>query len=63
MARAAHTLSGASANLGATGLARLCDALATKSAAGELSGSGALEAIEAELGRVRDALSLPTPTP
>jgi two-component system, sensor histidine kinase and response regulator len=62
--RAAHTMSGASANLGATELARLCAALATGSAAGDLVGSGAiLEAVEAELGRVRSALGSLIPPP
>ena len=62
--RSAHTLSGASANLGATQLARLCATLATDGAAGDLVGGGALlEAVEAELGRVRSALGSRTPTP
>jgi CheY-like chemotaxis protein/HPt (histidine-containing phosphotransfer) domain-containing protein len=55
--RSAHTLSGASANLGATDLARLCASLATDGGAGDLVHGGArLGAIEAELGRVRSAL-------
>jgi two-component system, sensor histidine kinase and response regulator len=62
--RSAHTLSGASANLGATDLARMCAAMATESTAGDLSGGGArLEAVEAELGRVRSALHSPIATP
>ena len=57
VARTAHTLSGASANLGATDLARLCATLATDGAAGDLAGGVALlEAVEAELGRLRPAL-------
>jgi signal transduction histidine kinase/HAMP domain-containing protein/DNA-binding NarL/FixJ family response regulator len=56
--RAAHTLGGASAILGAPVLARLCATLATDSAAGDAVGGGALlEALEAELGRVRSALA------
>jgi HPt (histidine-containing phosphotransfer) domain-containing protein len=55
--RSAHTLSGASANLGATVLAHLCASLATDSAGGDLVGGGVLlEAVEAELTRVRSAL-------
>jgi CheY-like chemotaxis protein len=55
----AHTLSGASANLGATDLARLCANLATDGAAGDLDDGGAkVEAVEAELQRVRCALDL-----
>jgi two-component system sensor histidine kinase/response regulator len=55
--RAAHTLSGASANLGAAVLARLCAALARHGGAGELRGGAALlVAVDAELTRVRSAL-------
>jgi signal transduction histidine kinase/HAMP domain-containing protein/DNA-binding NarL/FixJ family response regulator/HPt (histidine-containing phosphotransfer) domain-containing protein len=62
--RSAHTLGGASANVGATVLARLCTSLATDSAAGDLVGGGALlEAVEAELERVRSALGSLTSTP
>jgi CheY-like chemotaxis protein len=54
--RAAHTLSGASANLGATDLASMCATLAT--AGIDLAGVGVLlDAVEAELERVRPALS------
>jgi HPt (histidine-containing phosphotransfer) domain-containing protein len=57
-------MSGASANLGATDLARLCAALETDSEAGDLMGGGAmLEAVEAELGRVRSALGSLVTTP
>jgi HPt (histidine-containing phosphotransfer) domain-containing protein len=57
VAQTAHTLSGASANLGATELARLCATLATDGATGDLAGGVALlEAVEAELGRLRPAL-------
>ena len=61
--RSAHTLSGSSANLGATDLARLCATLATDTAAGDLVGSSALcDGIESELGRVRSALGSLVPT-
>jgi CheY-like chemotaxis protein len=57
LVRAAHTLGGASAIIGAPVLARLCASLATDSAAGDLVGGGPLlEALEAELRRVRSAL-------
>jgi two-component system, sensor histidine kinase and response regulator len=57
VARSAHALSGAGANLGAAGLAHLCATLATSGAAGDLADAGALlEAVEVELGRVRSAL-------
>lgn len=60
----AHTLSGASANLGATDLARMCADLATEGAAGDLIGAGALlDAIEAELEQVRAALPSARPAP
>jgi HPt (histidine-containing phosphotransfer) domain-containing protein len=64
--RAAHTLSGASANVGATNLARLCDSLATDIAADMENsdlrrGWALLEAIEAELSRVGVALGLLRP--
>jgi two-component system sensor histidine kinase/response regulator len=59
---AAHTLSGAGANIGASGLARLCGTLATVAATGELWGGKVLfDAVEAELGRVRTALTSPPP--
>jgi two-component system, sensor histidine kinase and response regulator len=57
LARSGHTLGGASANLGATGLARLCGTLATDGAAPDLVDLGAVvDAVEAELARVRTAL-------
>jgi two-component system sensor histidine kinase/response regulator len=60
--RSAHTLSGSSANLGATDLARLCADLALHRGAGEPVGREELFAgIEAELGRVRSALGLLVP--
>ena len=60
--RSAHTLSGASANLGATALARLCATLAADSAVGDLEGSESLlVALEDELARVRSALGSLTP--
>jgi PAS domain S-box-containing protein len=59
--RSAHSLSGASASLGASDLARLCATMATDGNAGELAGGGELlEAIEAELGRVCSALVSPS---
>jgi CheY-like chemotaxis protein len=64
--RAAHALSGASANVGAKNLARLCDTLATD-ISGEMESSdlrrgwALLEAIEAEFGRVGLALGLLRP--
>jgi PAS domain S-box-containing protein len=63
MARSAHTLRGASANLGATTLARLCATLEAGSETGDLLGSGPLlEAVEAELDQVRLALDEATVT-
>jgi PAS domain S-box-containing protein len=57
MVRCAHTLSGASANIGASVLAGLCAALEADGTAGNLSaGWRQLDALEAELGRVRSAL-------
>ena len=55
--RSAHALSGASANLGATELARLCGILASDGAIDDLERSPErFDAIEAELERVRAAL-------
>jgi CheY-like chemotaxis protein len=55
--RSAHTLSGASANLGATVFARLCATLAADSSVGDLTGGEVLvDALEDELDRVRSAL-------
>jgi two-component system, sensor histidine kinase and response regulator len=63
VARSAHLLRGASANLGATDLARSCEALATDVATGDPVGSDALvDAVEAELGRVRSALASRVPS-
>ena len=60
----AHTLSGASANLGATALARLCATLAADGAVGDLVGSDALlDTLEDELERVRIALGSAAPAP
>jgi hypothetical protein len=60
--RSAHTLSGASANLGATALARLCATLAADGSVGDLLGGDALlDALEDELGRVRTALGSTAP--
>ncbi|MDX6287118.1 MAG: two-component system, sensor histidine kinase and response regulator [Frankiales bacterium] len=56
--RSAHLLSGASANVGASDLARLCSTFETDVAQNEPMGGGPhLAAIEAELGRVRVALT------
>ena len=55
--QAAHALGGAAANLGATELARLCAVFAANGDAGDLSDSETmLDAIAAELERVRSAL-------
>ena len=57
VARSAHVLSGASANVGATDLARLAAAMATDSGAGDLTGIGPLlVSVETELGLVCSAL-------
>jgi HPt (histidine-containing phosphotransfer) domain-containing protein len=59
MARSAHTLRGASANIGATDLARVCATLEVTTTVGDLAGAGALlDAVVAELARVRCALGL-----
>jgi CheY-like chemotaxis protein/HPt (histidine-containing phosphotransfer) domain-containing protein len=58
VAWAAHTMSGASANVGATELARLCATLSKAGGAGDLSrGQALLGAVEGELQRVCSALS------
>jgi len=58
VARSAHTLSGASANMGATELARLCANIATDAGAEAFLGDESLiDALESELGRVRSAFS------
>jgi CheY-like chemotaxis protein len=60
--RWAHALSGASANLGATEMARLCGTFASGGATDDREGMPArFDAIEAELGRVRAALHAWTP--
>jgi CheY-like chemotaxis protein len=57
VARLAHALSGASANLGATELARLCAAAATPDGASALLVDAILlEGVESELSRVRSLL-------
>ena len=62
--RSAHLLGGAGANLGATGLARLCARLESDNGAGALDdGAEKLAAVESELARVRSALSARVPTP
>jgi CheY-like chemotaxis protein/HPt (histidine-containing phosphotransfer) domain-containing protein len=66
VARAAHTLCGASANVGATELARLCADLSTSAASAAPAGDrpllGAVAAVQAEFGRVRAALAMSRPT-
>jgi HPt (histidine-containing phosphotransfer) domain-containing protein len=55
--QSAHSFKGASTNLGATDLARLCAALEAGGVACDLGGAGALiDAVEAELGLVNSAL-------
>jgi len=55
--RSAHSLSGASANLGAANLALLCTGLETAGELGDLATGGRLlKAMEVELERVREAL-------
>ena len=62
--RSAHTLSGASANLGARDLASLCATLANPGAPGTVvDGEAQLARIEAELERVRSALGSHIPMP
>jgi CheY-like chemotaxis protein len=57
--QSAHTMCGASANLGAAELARLCARLATDGAVGDPeSGQALLQAVELELGRVCSALGV-----
>jgi two-component system, sensor histidine kinase and response regulator len=61
--RSAHSLRGASANLGATVLADLCADLEARGAEGDLEDGGELLAsIELELGRVRSAVDSAAPT-
>jgi HPt (histidine-containing phosphotransfer) domain-containing protein len=58
LARLAHSMTGASANIGATDLASLCTTLAADVAACDQPGRGAiLDAFDTELGRVRGALA------
>jgi HPt (histidine-containing phosphotransfer) domain-containing protein len=60
----AHALCGASANLGAADLARLCARLATDGAIIDLeSAESLIQSVETELARVRSALVPPTPPP
>jgi CheY-like chemotaxis protein/HPt (histidine-containing phosphotransfer) domain-containing protein len=62
--RSAHTLSGASANLGATVLARLCATLAADGSVGDLTdGEVLLDTLEDELERVRGALESASSAP
>jgi HPt (histidine-containing phosphotransfer) domain-containing protein len=64
VAWSAHAMSGASANVGATELARLCAALSHDGAAGEMSdGKTLLRAVEEEFDRVCSALSPGPVTP
>jgi two-component system sensor histidine kinase/response regulator len=56
--RAAHTLRGASANVGASALAAICAEMETEGRYERLEGAaGLMEQFDAELSRVRDALS------
>ena len=58
--QAAHTLSGASANLGATELSRMCATLAIPGAVGDLvAGMAMVDSVEVEIERVRCALAPP----
>jgi PAS domain S-box-containing protein len=58
LVHSAHTLRGASANVGANALAGLCATLEADTASGNLAaGQAQLAALETELGRVRSALS------
>jgi CheY-like chemotaxis protein len=60
----AHALSGASANVGATVLAGLCATLEADSATGDLTAADTqIDALQAELRRVLQALSSRVPTP
>ena len=64
VARSAHSLRGASANLGATELARLCAGLEKAAGTGGFESAPAqMEAIDVELGRVRSALAELAPAP
>jgi two-component system sensor histidine kinase/response regulator len=56
--RAAHTLRGASANIGASGLAAICAEMEMEGRSERLDGAvGLMEQFDAEFSRVRDALS------
>jgi two-component system sensor histidine kinase/response regulator len=56
--RAAHTLRGSSANLGAVDLGRLCERIEAVGITGDLAAAGALlDALRTELGRVHEALA------
>ncbi len=60
--QSAHTMCGASANLGAAELARLCARLATDGAVGDREdGQALLQSVETELTRVRLALGVTRP--
>jgi HPt (histidine-containing phosphotransfer) domain-containing protein len=55
--RVAHTLKGSSSNMGATRMATLCEELEDVGRSGDLSRAPVLiESLEAEFGRVREAL-------
>jgi two-component system sensor histidine kinase/response regulator len=59
--RAAHTLKGASANVGASAMVELCAALETSARAEELdAANGLMERADREFARVQDALELLT---
>jgi histidine phosphotransfer protein HptB len=58
LARPAHALKGASASVGATGMAELARAMETAARSGEVvDAPAAIDALEAELGRVTAALA------
>ena len=59
--RAAHTLKGSAGNMGASGMARICDDLQNVGAGGDLTRApGLVEELEKEFGRVRPALERET---
>jgi HPt (histidine-containing phosphotransfer) domain-containing protein len=58
MERTAHTLKGASASIGAGGLAAICAEMETEGRSERLEpAAGLMAQFDAELSRVRDALS------
>jgi HPt (histidine-containing phosphotransfer) domain-containing protein len=64
VARAAHTLKGASANVGAAALVGVCAAIEARARQGQPQGAAQLtEQFEAEFARARSALQAVTPGP